>query len=47
MITIIECGALYAVTLVILLTTYETQSNGAYVVTDIVRPPPPLSRTPS
>lgn len=38
MMTIIECGALYALTLVILLATYETHSNGAYVVTDIVRP---------
>lgn len=37
MITIIECGALYALTLVVLLVTYETHSNGAYVVTDIVR----------
>ncbi|EPS99557.1 NAD-binding protein [Fomitopsis schrenkii] len=36
MMTIIECGALYALTLVILLATYETHSNGAYVVTDII-----------
>ena len=36
MVTIIECGALYAVTLIILLATYETKSNGAYVVVDIV-----------
>ena len=38
MITVIECGALYAVTLIILLATYETKSNGAYVVVDVVRP---------
>jgi hypothetical protein len=39
LLVIMECGALYSMSLVTMLATYLTASNSAYIVIDMVHPP--------